>query len=52
MPATREVKCTNDACELDMFELHYTYNMPDSIDITYFQCPYCRLTESLEEIVV
>lgn len=52
MPATREVKCTNDECELDMFELHYTYDMPDSVGMTDFQCPYCGATESLEEIVV
>ncbi len=31
MPATLEVKCANEDCELDMFELHYTYDMPDDV---------------------
>jgi aspartate carbamoyltransferase regulatory subunit len=50
MPATLEVKCTNDECELDMFELHYTYDMPDETGVSDFQCPYCSRTESLREI--
>lgn len=50
MPATQEVRCTNDACELDMFEMHYTYDMPDDVTISDFSCPYCRETESLREI--
>jgi hypothetical protein len=50
MPATLEVKCTNDDCELDMFEMHYTYDMPDGTGVSDFQCPYCARTETLREI--
>lgn len=50
MPATMEVKCTDDACELDMAELHFTYDMPDDVTASDFQCPYCGGTECLEEI--
>ncbi|MFC6731964.1 MULTISPECIES: hypothetical protein [unclassified Haladaptatus] len=52
MPKTLEVACTNDACELDMFELHYTYDMPDSVTVADFSCPYCERDDSLEEIEV
>ena len=52
MPATLEIRCTDDACELDMFELHYTYDMPDDVGVTDFICPYCGGTEPLEEITV
>lgn len=52
MPATREVKCTNGDCELDMFVLHYTYDMPKDVDVSDFQCPYCASTASLEKITV
>ena len=41
MPATLELVCTDDDCELDMFELHYTYVMPDDVGVGDFQCPYC-----------
>ena len=50
MPKTLELVCTDEDCELDMFELHYTYDMPDSVDISDFQCPYCRGTEALSEV--
>jgi hypothetical protein len=50
MPATLEVKCTSDDCELDMFEMHYTYDMPDDVTLADFVCPYCEQTETLEEI--
>jgi predicted RNA-binding Zn-ribbon protein involved in translation (DUF1610 family) len=50
MPATLEVKCTSGDCELDMFEMHYTYDMPDSVTIADFSCPYCGAAETLEEI--
>jgi len=50
MPATLEVECTSAECELDMFELHYTYDMPDDVTVGDFSCPYCGGTESLEEI--
>ncbi|MFC7204356.1 hypothetical protein ACFQJC_12585 [Haloferax namakaokahaiae] len=52
MPSTLEVKCTDSDCELDMFEMHYTYDMPDSVTVGDFSCPYCGQTESLEEIVL
>ncbi len=52
MPTTLEVKCTNDDCELDMFELHYTYDMPDDVGVEDFVCPYCRQSPSLEVIEV
>jgi hypothetical protein len=50
MPATLEVKCTSEDCELDMFELHYTYDMPDDVTVADFSCPYCGGSERLEEI--
>ncbi|MEM4781253.1 MAG: hypothetical protein QXG03_06820 [Halalkalicoccus sp.] len=50
MPATLEVVCTDDGCELDMFELHYTYDMPDDVGVTDFSCPYCGETAPLEAI--
>lgn len=50
MPATLEVVCTDDDCELDMFELHYTYDMPDSVGVADFQCPYCAGTSCLSEV--
>jgi len=52
MPATLEVVCTDDDCTLDMFELHYTYGMPDGTAVEDFVCPYCGRTEPLEEIVL
>ena len=50
MPATLEIVCNDDTCELDMFELHYTYDMPDSVGLADFSCPYCGQTESLSEV--
>jgi hypothetical protein len=50
MPATMEVRCTDGGCELDMFELHYTYDMPDDVTVDDFACPYCGTTAGLEEI--
>lgn len=50
MPPTLEVKCTNEDCEMDMFELHYTYDMPEEVGVEDFVCPYCRETDPLEEI--
>lgn len=50
MPATLEVVCENEACELDMFELHYTYDMPDDVTVDDFQCPYCGRTDSLRTV--
>jgi hypothetical protein len=50
MPKTLEVVCTRDDCELDMFELHYRYSMPDGTGVESFSCPYCGHDEDLEEI--
>jgi hypothetical protein len=50
MPATLEVKCADSDCELDMFEMHYTYDMPDDVGVEDFACPYCRGTDCLEAI--
>lgn len=50
MPTTLEIRCTDDACELDMFELHYTYDMPDDVGVTEFACPYCGGVDCLEAV--
>ena len=50
MPKTLEVRCRNDDCELDMFENHYTYDVPDDHDVSDLSCPYCRETSTLETI--
>ena len=50
MPKTEEIRCTNDGCELDMFENHYTYEVPDDLGLDDLVCPYCTETESLERI--
>jgi hypothetical protein len=41
MPKTLEVTCQRGDCELDMAELHYTYDMPDDTGPADFSCPYC-----------
>ncbi|MDZ7730076.1 MAG: hypothetical protein U5K37_02405 [Natrialbaceae archaeon] len=41
MPPTEEIKCTNDACFLDMFENHYTYDVPDDHTVSDMICPVC-----------
>lgn len=50
MPATLEVKCIDSDCDLDMVELHYTYNMPNDTGADAFSCPYCGA--DVKEIVV
>ena len=50
MPTTLEVRCTSDECEMDMFELHYTYDMPEGVGVADFVCPYCRESDPLEAI--
>ena len=52
MPATREVVCENDECELDMFEVHYTYDVPEDHGLADLSCPYCGESAHLEEIVL
>ncbi|ESS04966.1 MAG: hypothetical protein A07HR67_00316 [uncultured archaeon A07HR67] len=48
MPATMEIKCESDDCELDMFENHYTYDVPDEHSVADLTCPYCGGTELAE----
>ena len=50
MPKTEELECVNPDCELDMFENHYTYDVPDDLSVSDLQCPYCGETEWLEKI--
>lgn len=50
MPATKEVKCTSEDCELDMFENHYTYDIADDHSVADLSCPLCGGTSCLEEI--
>jgi hypothetical protein len=50
MPKTLEVACTRGECDLDMFELHYTYSMPDGTGVEAFSCPYCGESGGLEAI--
>ena len=52
MPPTMEASCTDEACELDMVEFHFTYDMPGDVTIGDFQCPYCGSADALEEIVL
>lgn len=51
MPATMELTCPSDDCELDMVELHFTYDMPEDVGPADFACPYCGGT-ALEELIV
>ena len=48
MPATTEVECLTDACDLDMFENHYTYDVPDDHVVGDLTCPYCGGSELAE----
>lgn len=50
MPKTLEVVCRATDCELDMFQLHYTYDMPDDVGVADFACPYCGTVEDLSEV--
>ncbi len=52
MPETREVSCTAEDCFLDMFENHYTYDVPDDHDVSALSCPVCGGTTCLEVIDV
>lgn len=51
MPDTLELRCTDEDCELDMVQLHYTYDMPDDVGPADFACPYCGGTDCLEALV-
>ena len=48
MPATKEVECLDDDCDLDMFENHYTYDVPDDHAVSDLTCPYCGGAELAE----
>lgn len=50
MPQTIEIRCTADDCFLDMFENHYTYEVPDEHDVTNLVCPVCESSASLDPI--
>ena len=50
MPATEEVVCTNEDCFLDLFENHYTYDVPDDFEISALSCPVCGGTDCLERV--
>ena len=50
MPPTKEVTCTSEDCFLDMFENHYTYDVPDDHSVDNLQCPVCGGTDCLEVI--
>jgi hypothetical protein len=52
MPETVEVECGNGDCELDMFEVHYTYDVPDDHGVADLVCPYCDRADTLSEIVL
>ena len=51
MPPTMEVKCLDEDCFMDMFEVHYTYDVPDDYGVADLVCPSCTGTD-LEEIEV
>lgn len=50
MPRTLEVVCNRDDCDLDMFELHYQYSMPEDTSVESFACPYCGESTGLEAL--
>ena len=52
MPATVEVTCDNGDCELDMFEVHYTYDVPEDHGVADLVCPYCAESAPLSEIIL
>ncbi len=50
MPPTEEIVCTAEDCFLDLFENHYTYDVPEEFDISRLSCPVCGDTDSLERV--
>lgn len=50
MPPTLEVAYANEACDLDMFELHYTYELVGEVTVSDLICPCCGQTEPLAEL--
>jgi len=49
MPPTKEVKCLDEDCYMDLFENHYTYDVPDDHSVGDLACPVCGGT-NLEEV--
>ena len=52
MPPTQEVRCTDEECFLDMFDAHYTYDVPDDYGADELTCPVCGGSDCVSEIVV
>ena len=50
MPPTTEIKCTDPDCFLDMFENHYTYDVPEDHGVADLRCPACGTDDALEPI--
>jgi len=50
MPKTEEILCTSENCTLDMFENHYTYDVPDDLSLADLSCPLCGGTDCLERV--
>ncbi|ELY43655.1 DUF7559 family protein [Natronorubrum sulfidifaciens] len=52
MPLTEEYVCTAEDCFLDLFENHYTYDVPDDLEVTDLACPVCGGTDCLEKVTL
>lgn len=52
MPTTLEIRCTDEGCFLDMFENHYTYDLPEDHEVGDLQCPVCGGVDCLESIEI
>ena len=50
MPPTEEIVCTAEDCFLDIFENHYTYDVPEDLEVTDLACPVCGGTDCLEKV--
>ncbi|ELY71547.1 hypothetical protein [Natrinema versiforme] len=50
MPPTEEIVCTDEDCFLDIFENHYTYDVPDDFSVSELSCPVCGGTDCLERV--
>lgn len=52
MPQTREIKCSDEQCWVDMMQLHFTYDVPADVDTADFVCPACGGQACLETIEI
>jgi len=52
MPPTQEIECTDEKCFCDMFEVHYTYEVPDEHGVEDLSCPVCEGRDCLRPIEV